>query len=107
MMGLIKRIRLGAIALLSISTVTFAQIEPPQFVFQWGSLGAAPGQFSGPHGIEVDTDGNVYVGDTGNHRVQKFTSQGIFIQQWGSLGSATGQLTILMASAWTPRATCS
>jgi len=33
----------------------------------------------------------VYVTDIGNNRVQKFTSNGIFISQWGSLGSGESQ----------------
>ena len=53
--------------------------DPPQFMFQWGSNGAGEGQFSGPHGIEVDAEGNVYVVDTGNNRIQKFTSDGVFL----------------------------
>ncbi len=35
--------------------------------------GAEPGQFDMPYGIEVDNDGFVYVADTNNHRLQKFT----------------------------------
>ncbi len=66
--------------------------EPaPKFILQWGSNGTANGQFSGPHGIEVDADGNVYVVDTGNNRVQKFTSDGVFLIKWGSPGAAPGQ----------------
>ena len=64
---------------------------PPEFVREWGSLGSGDGQFAGAHGIEVDADGNVYVADTGNHRIQKFTSEGVFIMTWGSLGSGPGQ----------------
>jgi hypothetical protein len=33
----------------------------------------------------------VYVLDTGNHRIQKFDSNGTFITKWGSEGSAEGQ----------------
>ena len=42
-------------------------------------------------GVTVDTPGNVYVADTGNHRVQKFTSTGTYLTQWGSNGTANGQ----------------
>ena len=65
--------------------------DPPQFMFQWGSNGAGEGQFSGPHGIEVDAQGNVYVVDTGNNRIQKFTSEGKFLLTWGSFGAQDGQ----------------
>jgi len=39
----------------------------------------------------VDGAGYVYVADTQNCRVQKFTSTGTFITQWGSQGSGQGQ----------------
>jgi DNA-binding beta-propeller fold protein YncE len=38
----------------------------------WGSYGAFPGGLNDPHQISVDADGNLYVADSGNNRVQKF-----------------------------------
>jgi sugar lactone lactonase YvrE len=35
---------------------------------------ATDASFQGPYGITVDSDGNVYVGDPGNHRVRKVTA---------------------------------
>jgi DNA-binding beta-propeller fold protein YncE len=43
-----------------------------------------------PHGVEVDTLGNVYISDTRN-LVQKFDNNGKFILKWGSNGTADGQ----------------
>jgi uncharacterized protein (TIGR03663 family) len=64
-----------------------------QFVLAWGTKspeqpepGAPPGQFNEPWGVAVDADGNVYVADTWNHRVQKFSSDGQFVTQWGVNG---------------------
>jgi DNA-binding beta-propeller fold protein YncE len=39
---------------------------------QWGSSGSGGGQFYGPTGVAVDQDGNVYVADSDNNRIQKF-----------------------------------
>ena len=44
--------------------------------------------------MAVDGNGNVYVVDDGNHRIQVFTSSGDFITQWGSLGTGDGQFQL-------------
>ncbi len=48
---------------------------------------------SRPFGISVDTLDNVYVADTGNNRIQKFTSDGNFIKKWGRLGTDPGKFS--------------
>lgn len=46
---------------------------------KWGSFGSGNGQFNNPTGIICDDDNNIYVVDSGNDRIQKFTSEGSFI----------------------------
>ena len=58
---------------------------------QWGSYGIGDGQFIYPYGIAVALNGNVYVADIYNYRIQYFTSTGTFIGKWGSTGSGNGQ----------------
>jgi hypothetical protein len=41
--------------------------------------------------VAVDSSDNVYVVDSNNNRVQKFTSTGTFITQWGTMGVGNGQ----------------
>ena len=53
---------------------------------QIGSIGTGAGQFRYPHSLAIDRDGNIYVGDTGNKRIQKFSSNGTFLTSWGSEG---------------------
>ena len=60
------------------------------FIKKWGIQGSSDGQFVYPHGIAIDSSGNVYVADSGNSRIQKFTSDGTFIREWGSGGTGTG-----------------
>jgi hypothetical protein len=63
------------------------------FVTQWGASGTGTGQFSTPFGIAVDASGNVYVADSSNNRIQKFSSSGNFIIAWGASGTGTGQFS--------------
>jgi sugar lactone lactonase YvrE len=47
--------------------------------------GSGSGQFSGDTGVAVDAEGNLWVADSGNHRVQEMTASGKFIKAigWG------------------------
>ena len=58
---------------------------------QWGTYGTGDGEFSWPEGIAVASDGNVYVADKNNYRIQKFTSEGRFVSKWGTEGTDDGE----------------
>jgi len=61
-------------------------------VLQWGSFGQIDGgHFFQLEGLSVDDEGNVYVTDSGNARVQKFTSDGQFLNTWGVSGTDNGE----------------
>jgi len=62
-----------------------------EFLFKFGSFGSDNGQFNDSSGIAVDSLGNIYVVDSGNHRIQKFDPAGNFLLAWGSFGSGNGQ----------------
>jgi hypothetical protein len=42
------------------------------YLYGWGGPGGQPGQFNGPHSITVDQEGNLYLAEVFNGRVQKF-----------------------------------
>lgn len=60
------------------------------FVMEWGELGDGPGQFDLVHGLAVDRDGRVYVGDRSNNRIQVFTEDGEFIEEWPDVSDPVG-----------------
>jgi DNA-binding beta-propeller fold protein YncE len=51
------------------------------WVKSWGDPGSGPGQFNTPHSIATDAEGNVYVADRGNRRIQVFDGDGKFLRQ--------------------------
>ncbi len=49
-----------------------------------------PGKFAAPTNLTVDGNGNLYVTDTWNHRVQIFDAKGKFLRAFGEHGTAVG-----------------
>lgn len=58
-----------------------------EFDFAFGSRGIGRGKFDNPVDIAEDSDGNLYVIDQGNSRIQKFDADGEFIMEWGRKGA--------------------
>lgn len=57
----------------------------------FGHAGSGDGEIVFPGQLSVDKYGNVYVADTGNHRIQKFDANGNFIMKFGEYGHGNGQ----------------
>src|SRR5580765_5039467 len=45
-----------------------------------GGRGSGKGQFDNPHGLTVDSAGNIFVADSGNGRIEKFSPKGTFVK---------------------------
>ncbi len=72
-------------------TATSSHAEDPlPFWLEWGSTGSGDGEFNGASGIAIHQS-SVFVTDSGNHRVQKFTPSGQFQSAWGTFGAGDGQ----------------
>jgi DNA-binding beta-propeller fold protein YncE len=67
---------------------TLDPTQPPEFVWK---ISGDPNPLAGPSGLGLDAEGNIYVVDTGNNRIQKFDGEGQFLMVWGSPGSGEGQ----------------
>jgi DNA-binding beta-propeller fold protein YncE len=66
--------------------------EPPyRLIKVWGTKGHGAGQFQDPTGIAV-ADGEVYVADARNGRIQVFDTEGNFRRQIGRPGARPGEL---------------
>jgi DNA-binding beta-propeller fold protein YncE len=52
-----------------------------------------PGDFSAPTNVAVDKDGNLYVSDTLNDRIEEFDAEGTFIRAFGKNGDGPGEFT--------------
>jgi sugar lactone lactonase YvrE len=61
------------------------------FSLQFGSEGSGDGQFVHPADVAIGSDGNVWVVDQDNDRVEEFNEKGEYLSQFGSEGSGDGQ----------------
>ncbi len=93
---------------------TIRKIFSTGLVTTFAGLASTPGntdgtgsaaRFSDPHGIAVDSTGNIYVADSGNSTIRKITPGGVvttFAGRAGAQGSADGAGS--SAEFWYPRA---
>lgn len=64
---------------------TFLTPGEYEYSTAFGEPGSGPGELSDPRDVAVDAaTGDVYVADTGNHRIVKFDASGAFVTAWGS-----------------------
>jgi DNA-binding beta-propeller fold protein YncE len=67
----------------------------------WGTpsdpnaIDKAPSSFNEPWGVAVSPDGEfVFVADTWNHRIQKFTAAGDFVTSWCIFGNVSDEVSL-------------
>lgn len=64
-----------------------------EFLYNIATRGAEEGQLNLPRDATIAADGNLYVVDGGNFRVQVFSPEGKFIRSFGSIGRRGGQFS--------------
>lgn len=75
MMPLIPRIANGKFYLTTYGHIAIYNLEG-DLLEKWGKRGRAPGEFDFPNGIAISKDGNIYVSDGNNTRLQAFSPKG-------------------------------
>jgi DNA-binding beta-propeller fold protein YncE len=99
--------RTAVLALVLAAGIASSASGAVQYVTTWGREGTGAGEFGSgvlgggslrqndtPTGIAVARDGSVYVTDSSNNRVQRFTAEGRFLGSFGRRGQDPGFLQI-------------
>jgi len=69
------------------------QLSPEgELIHTMGSFGNGPGQFCQPLGLAANKHGQIFVSDSTNHRIEKFTADGRFLHMFGVNGTKNGCL---------------
>jgi tripartite motif-containing protein 71 len=69
---------------------------------QGGIEGSGAGQFNNPFDVEVGPNGNVYVAEGANNRIQRFATTGTLLGGWGAAGTAEGNFNLPAALGTDP-----
>jgi len=62
-----------------------------EFVKSFGTTGEDNGKFLNPNSLAFDANGNIFVADSGNHRIQVLDPNGKFLNKWGTFGTGYAQ----------------
>lgn len=65
----------------------------PVALSQFSGAGTGEGKLERPLGVAVDKEGNVWVIDRTNRRVEEFSESGQFVRQFGKSGTGNGEFT--------------
>ncbi|HVO28607.1 MAG TPA: hypothetical protein VMT81_01340 [Candidatus Paceibacterota bacterium] len=61
------------------------------YLWRFGSYGTGNGQFNVPGAIAFDANGNIWITDDLNYRVEEFNASGTYLSQFGSYGTGNAQ----------------
>ncbi len=69
----------------STAATSTVGMSSPSFSLKFGTLGEASGQIKSAGGVAVDGEGNTWVADRNNNRLDEFSSSGTFVKAvgWG------------------------
>lgn len=75
----------------------FKYSKEGKMIQTYGESGVAPGQLSSPMSIAFDSEGNLYILEQGNLRIQKLDEALHFVHQWSleEVGETLGEIAII------------
>ena len=88
---------IGALLVVSVALAFPSLATSQEFVLAWGTHGTGPGQFDRPVALAVNSTGEVYVGDSRQSYVQRFTSDGAFLGSCEMSGGSPCPVAIALA----------
>ena len=83
-------LRFAIVAASGLALHAQISVTTPPFIIG-GANGSGNGEFGLMEGVGIGTNGNIYLADPGNHRIQEFMANGTFVTLWGGLGTNAGQ----------------
>ena len=78
------------------------QVKPRHFrsVFSFGQTGSATGMLDRPYGVAVNERNEIAVTETGNNRIQIFSSDGTYLSSFGKKGDKQGEFNFPVGIAF-------
>jgi len=76
-----------------IERVQKFQLNRKSVLFEIQGAGNAPGQFNRAEGLSLSPEGNLFVADSCNHRIQIFSTNGNFLSSIGKAGTGRGEFS--------------
>jgi RHS repeat-associated protein len=67
--------------------------EPPVYASTLGSYGSGNGQLNSPEGVAMAANGDLWIADTNNHRVEELSPSGSYVTKFGSFGTGEGEFS--------------
>lgn len=62
------------------------------YTSKFGEAGSEAGKLNNPFAAAVDSEGNIWVADSGNNRIEKYGPEGKYLSTFGKAGSGSGEL---------------
>ncbi|XP_035699116.1 tripartite motif-containing protein 3-like [Branchiostoma floridae] len=88
-------VTVAAILLVAIGVLLYSQLtfQPHPKTIPFGGEGSGTGQLHFPVGVAVSDQGEIFVADRGNQRIQVFTLQGTFVRQFPTVTLCNEKMT--------------